>query len=482
MSQKSISFRAQASSTIRTEMYLGREHIVVPVVALVEGVLQGLSSPTPEYAAASEFGKVPEGWNGRPVVMNHPIINGTPVSANSPTVLETYAFGQLFNTYVEDGKLLTEAWIDTERVNTLGGEVSTTVERIQSGTIVEVSTGLFTDIEHTSGRFNGKDYAAVWHNIVPDHLAFLSDGVKGACSVADGCGTPRVNATEPTEAWSEYVLSASSGCTCGGSGSGTPSQNADHASTNNSAPPEPTELAVLTRLLFHSVPDNLMDRDLRMLLSQSLRAEFKLLNPGKYGYVYVVGFTTSKVVYETYTYESDMEEYVTLQRSYSVTNTRDVVLGNDIEMVNLLTEIVPISKVVLNSTGQANGEITMADNSATTAGAPVGHSATTTPAVTTPTPATPTTPTTNVSPANEAAVQSFNSAVNVASTPAEPRVRTMAEYLGEMPEEMREVFQSGLKLHAEKKTNLITQLKASGRCKFSDEQLSGMPVDMLAVL
>ena len=45
--------------------------------------------------------------------------------------------------------------------------------------------------------------------------------------------------------------------------------------------------------------------------------------------------------------------------------------------------------------------------------------------------------------------------------------------------EMQEVIKSGLKLHAQKKATLVETLKASGRCKFSDEQLGKMDLDML---
>ena len=56
----------------RRETFNGVEHLVVPLVALVEGVLQSSNAETPELALASEFGKHFKGWNGRPVVVNHP--------------------------------------------------------------------------------------------------------------------------------------------------------------------------------------------------------------------------------------------------------------------------------------------------------------------------------------------------------------------------------------------------------------------------
>ena len=178
---------------IRTETFEGREHLVVPVVALVEGVLQPGNSSRTELALAEEFGKFPAGWDGSPIVLGHPIVDGVPVSANRPDVLEREAFGQLFNTKLDGKRLVTEAWIDLTRVAELDGAIAELVKNMQDGEVVEVSTGLHTMIELTEGEFNGEEYDGIWRNVVPDHLAILPEGSIGACSVADGCGAPRLN-------------------------------------------------------------------------------------------------------------------------------------------------------------------------------------------------------------------------------------------------------------------------------------------------
>jgi hypothetical protein len=41
-------------------------------------------------------------------------------------------------------------------------------------------------MEDTEGVFNGQEFAGIWRNVIPDHLAILPEGVIGACSVADG--------------------------------------------------------------------------------------------------------------------------------------------------------------------------------------------------------------------------------------------------------------------------------------------------------
>ena len=178
----------------REETLMGRNHLVVPVIALVEMVLQSSSSETPELALAEEFGANPLAWNGRPIVVNHPEIDGEKVSASLPQIVDTEKIGEIYNTILDDKKLKLEAWIDLERAESLGGVISETVKRLQSGEeIVEISTGLFSNVEAKTGKFNEVDYEGIWRNIVPDHLAILSEAT-GACSIEDGCGVPRANA------------------------------------------------------------------------------------------------------------------------------------------------------------------------------------------------------------------------------------------------------------------------------------------------
>ena len=177
----------------REETLMGRNHLVVPVVALTEMVLQSSTSEAPELALAEEFGANPLAWNGRPIVVNHPELEGEKVSASLPDVVDKEKIGEIYNTILDGKKLKLEAWIDLERAEELGGVISETVEKLQGGEeIIEVSTGLFSNIEDKSGKFNGEDYKGVWRNIVPDHLAILSEAT-GACSIEDGCGAPRAN-------------------------------------------------------------------------------------------------------------------------------------------------------------------------------------------------------------------------------------------------------------------------------------------------
>jgi len=176
------------------ETFQGREHLVVPIIALVEGVIQGANAEHAELALASEFGKHIDGWNGRPVTLGHPKVDGNFVSvSSSPQVFEREALGFLFNSVMMDKKLKVEAWIDMDKVRASSKEVQKEIKRLQDKQVTEVSTGLFTAVEATEGKFNEANYNGVWRSVVPDHLAILHEGVTGACSVKDGCGAHRTN-------------------------------------------------------------------------------------------------------------------------------------------------------------------------------------------------------------------------------------------------------------------------------------------------
>ena len=55
---------------IRKELHEGKEHIVVPVIMMVEGVHSGSKGSI--LHLANEMGKIPASWNGIPAVINHP--------------------------------------------------------------------------------------------------------------------------------------------------------------------------------------------------------------------------------------------------------------------------------------------------------------------------------------------------------------------------------------------------------------------------
>lgn len=377
-----LGISAHVDGAYRKESLLGRAYIVVPVVALVEGVLQGMSAKTPELALAEEFGRFPDGWNGRPVVMGHPVQNGVPVSANSPPILKDYLIGTIFNARLESKKLKLEAWVEVDRAKTLNTNSKATLTNLQDGDMIEVSTAYFTQLEDADGEYNGRDYHAIQRNVVPDHLAFLPNGTKGACSNKDGCGAPRINSAEfagllgldpkfvgdvesrlaangaadsPTEGasliWSAAV--ADIPCNCG-----TCPDCKTHAHIVAQNDQYLTEFAhkMANRLLSrkmrqqtdpksynalvtiaNSFPDGMMSGDAQRLIGEKLRVTQKN--------TYVLGLTPNKVVYEQFNQTTGY--YETYQQSYEVSSDGKVTLANDAERVTLVTHILP--KVAANS-------------------------------------------------------------------------------------------------------------------------------------
>ena len=162
----------------------GKKYLVAPTVAIVEGVMNDI------LYTGDEINAYIEAWDGRPLIIDHPQRDGEFVSANSPEFLNDI-MGFYFNAAYEDNRLKGEWWIDIEKAQKteLGQKV---LIALQSGKMLEQSTGLFTDIEDTSGQFDGETYVGIARNIRPDHVAILLEE-EGACSIEDGCGTPRVN-------------------------------------------------------------------------------------------------------------------------------------------------------------------------------------------------------------------------------------------------------------------------------------------------
>lgn len=173
----------------RVEKFEGRDHLVVPVVALQEGVVWPGNSEFPEFVPGSLLSVNPQGWNGKPVMIDHPSLSGEMVSANHPRVMERSRIGTIFNTLAKNNKLLMEAWLDLQKIESLGGDAAKMLSRIQKDEVVEVSVGVYTGMENLEGEWNKKKYKARWNSMTPDHLAILPEGTIGACSVAMGCGT-----------------------------------------------------------------------------------------------------------------------------------------------------------------------------------------------------------------------------------------------------------------------------------------------------
>jgi len=177
------------ASLLKTVMFEGQRHIVMPVVLIKQGVLNGI------FYSSEELRKFPEAWNGRPVPILHPKKDDEPISANSPKVLEQQNVGILFNVSFEDDSLKGEIWLNEKKMLKIAPNL---LRKLRDGIMIEVSTGLFIEMEETRGRFEGNEFFAEAFNFRPDHLALLP-GEVGACSIEDGCGTPRTNEVDKGE-------------------------------------------------------------------------------------------------------------------------------------------------------------------------------------------------------------------------------------------------------------------------------------------
>lgn len=170
---------------VRHDTMEGRDHLVIPMVILTEGVHNGSEGPL--YYPPEELGKTPMVWNHKPLVVYHPEIDGKGVSACDPVILTARKVGVMMNTKFEGGRLKSEAWIEPDRANAIDKRV---LEAVQNNEMMEVSTGVFVDAEMKTGEWNKETYSGIARNYRPDHLAILPDMV-GACSIADGAGLLR---------------------------------------------------------------------------------------------------------------------------------------------------------------------------------------------------------------------------------------------------------------------------------------------------
>lgn len=169
---------------VRKEKLEGRDHLVVPTVLLMEQVLNGSAGPI--FYPHAENKKAVAAWNHMPIVVNHPEVDGTPVSARSPDELNSRKVGVVLNSEADDAtkKVKAECWFDVDRLKA-------TDVRIYNNVLKEIptesSTGLFLNADPVKGKFGDASYDHVARDQNPDHLAVLPDKV-GALSIKMGGG------------------------------------------------------------------------------------------------------------------------------------------------------------------------------------------------------------------------------------------------------------------------------------------------------
>ncbi len=178
-----VTLKSNVTPSVRNDRMEDKDWLVVPMVMLVEGVHNGSCGAL--YYPKEELEKTPASWNHKPVVVYHP--NGP--TACDPDVITNRKVGVIMNTKFDGGKLKAEAWLDPDRIKKIDNRIA---EAIENKSMMELSTGLFTDLEGPDGDWGQEHYDAIAVNYRPDHLALLPD-MKGACSMEDGAGFLRLN-------------------------------------------------------------------------------------------------------------------------------------------------------------------------------------------------------------------------------------------------------------------------------------------------
>jgi hypothetical protein len=181
--------------TVRRETLNDRSYLVVPIVALMEGVIHAVNASTPEFVSGEVLKRAAASWIGKPVTLGHPAKAGKQCSANDSEIRKAAGIGVIMKSEYKDRRLSQEAWIDEEKAKILHPRL---YENLSSGGTEEVSVGAHVVANTVGSSYNGKLYKGTWLEASGDHLAFLPGG-RGACSCEMGCGTFRAASHVITE-------------------------------------------------------------------------------------------------------------------------------------------------------------------------------------------------------------------------------------------------------------------------------------------
>lgn len=157
-------------------------HYVVPIVAMVQGVIHAMNARRPEFVSADQL--TVAGWDNRPVFVNHPMVDDVPVASFHPKVAGNH-IGFTRNPRItgkgDARKLCMEVCLVKEKLT------PEMLAHVDSDEPFNVSMGAFVNSVKAEGEYNGKKYFSEWRDIDPDHMALLP-ATNGACSWEMGCG------------------------------------------------------------------------------------------------------------------------------------------------------------------------------------------------------------------------------------------------------------------------------------------------------
>jgi len=159
----------------------GKDYIKLPVVFLKEGILEGSAGAL--LHKADIFKDYAERFNKIAVTYMHPQLNNEYVSVK---VNGTDVLGFLDNVSYNEKKRALEGYVYIDNA-LLQNKYLHLNELINKKYNIEVSVGIYSEVDKIEGIFNGKKYIGVVQNYEPDHLAILGE-FPGACSYNAGCG------------------------------------------------------------------------------------------------------------------------------------------------------------------------------------------------------------------------------------------------------------------------------------------------------
>jgi hypothetical protein len=452
-----------ANYQTRTENFMGRRHLVAPVVLMVEGVHNGSQGPT--LYTSEELAKFPPAWNGRPLPVMHPEDEIGPVSCNSPEIIEQQSVGWLFNVHYSEGPdgdkpgLYGEIWVDEQRAQ----EVSpVTLQAIRNGEGLEVSTGVFNDPERTGGTWNGEEYHAIARNLRPDHLALLP-GERGACSWEDGCGV-RANKEKRMPRRTNRLQAHKQGCGC------EACQNAnqpDHNEGGEQGAPSGKE---------HPLSANQADEGYSTLI-RSIQAKLDAMD-GENRLHFLEELYDDRVIYRVSDMSSGSDTLY--QRGYEVGDDGQVSFMDDRQEVRRKVDYQPVGEEPANQNEHGkNEEVDMAKVDQLIANEQTNFSEDDREWLA------------NLS---EAQVDKLFPAAPAANSQADNKVtkeeavealresiQDKDSFLNLLPSDMREQFSHGLALHQQRRTELIDRVTANSDV-YTKEELEAKPIDEIEKL
>nr|DAE43021.1 MAG TPA: prohead serine protease [Caudoviricetes sp.] len=189
--QVNILTTINSASNISEQIIDGDVHFIIKnVVPLVDDVvMNGGMYP------AEEIRNSYSGLNGNPAPYNHPMVDGSFVSAHNIRAVNQYHVGAwIENASHDGGKVLVDLKVNkviaerSEKGQELLGRIEALMNSAEGAEPIHVSTGLLLNRESAEGTSKGKKYTWIARNMEWDHLAILPPGVPGAGTPEDGVG------------------------------------------------------------------------------------------------------------------------------------------------------------------------------------------------------------------------------------------------------------------------------------------------------